>query len=89
MKNASLSVILFLIIRPSKISIGSRKQMRKKIAQTISYPCDMTMWMFEDHPRYDYHMLQFKKRYEIECAENERYLCSKEKDKSKELAFIQ
>jgi hypothetical protein len=92
MKNAQISFILFLNITNLIIKIGSRLLMKKKTAQTVSYPGDMTLWMFEDHPRFDYHLLQFLKRYEVECAENESYLCPKEspkeKDKSKELAFI-
>ncbi|MEW5820389.1 MAG: hypothetical protein AB1782_09385 [Cyanobacteriota bacterium] len=55
---------------------------------TSSYPGDMTMWMFEDHPRFDYHLRQFVKRYELECKNNSDILTEKERDKSKELVLL-
>lgn len=51
------------------------------------YVGDMTMWMFEQHPRFDLHLRQFAKRYELECKKCDDYISSNERDKSKELVL--
>ena len=54
---------------------------------TSKYPGDMTMWMFEDHPRFDYHLRQFAKRYEVGCKHSAEIISPYERDKSKELVL--
>lgn len=61
--------------------------MERKCGIKNEHHCDMTMWMFDEHPRYDYHLKQFAKRYELECREHIRYQTENEKDKSQELVL--
>lgn len=51
------------------------------------YCGDMTMWMFEEHPRFDYHLKQFAKRYELECRQFAQQQEENQKDKSQELVL--
>lgn len=61
--------------------------MDRKSHFTDLYPGDMTMWMFENHPRYDYHLLQFVRRYEEGCKLAKEAMCLKQKQEEKELVL--
>lgn len=62
--------------------------MRNDLEYTLEYPGDMTSWMFEGNPRFDYHLLQFVKRYEIEHSKQMSSIYGLDKEETKELVFI-
>lgn len=62
--------------------------MDRKSHFTDLYSGDMTMWMFENHPRYDYHMLQFAKRYEEGCKIAKEAISLENTKKEKELVLL-